>query len=260
MTPTDFSLNARRSTRIPMRIPVRVGMKQPDGSFETLNGWTVVLNKHGAKIECGRPFELGTSILVTVGNTRSALGNVVWHDQKKNKNGNFEFGLELREAQNLWGVDFPPNDWERRRAAADSSFVPGTGPAPVAAETESEPSVEFLDAENEPPPPLPDFPELVSPPPAAQEVMAQQAPVYVNGDTRSAASVAVTSCDPVDLTHELHGSPGEPAPPLLSRHMSGETFATAAATVLNAVVAVLEKRGLITRHELYEELRKLGDE
>lgn len=273
MTPTDFSLNARRSTRIPMRIPVRVGVKQSDGTFDTLNGWTVVLNKHGAKIECARPFELGNILLVTVGNSRSGLGNVVWTDQKKNKNGNFEFGVELREAQNLWGVDFPPNDWERRRAAADANFVPEPEPAAqpqpaepqmaaVALEAEPEPSVVFLDADSEIPPALPDFPELV-------EAQAQSYPA-VNGHAPSAASLqaeqraaaaGAPTCDPVDLTHELHAPHAEPEPtPLLSRHMSGETFSAAAATVLNAVVAVLEKRGLITREELYEEMRKLGDE
>ena len=49
----QFSLKARRTTRIPLRIPVQVEVEE-DGKSRTLDGWTMIVNVNGAKIECKR--------------------------------------------------------------------------------------------------------------------------------------------------------------------------------------------------------------
>ena len=92
---------------MPMRLPVRL-VKDASGSFEGVEGWTIVLSQYGARIECKRPPVMGDEVVVTnLANERSAMGKVVWCEDKKNENGNFEFGVELRDAKNLWGITFP---------------------------------------------------------------------------------------------------------------------------------------------------------
>ena len=92
---------------MPMRLPVRL-VKDASGSFEGVEGWTIVLSQYGARIECKRPPVMGDEVVVTnLAHERSAMGKVVWCEDKKNENGNFEFGVELRDAKNLWGITFP---------------------------------------------------------------------------------------------------------------------------------------------------------
>ena len=105
--PEDLTLGARRSTRVPMRFPVRL-VKDASGSLEGVEGSTIVLSQYGARLECKQSCVVGEEIVVTnLANKRSAMGKVVWCENKKNENGNFEFGVELKDAEKLWGITFP---------------------------------------------------------------------------------------------------------------------------------------------------------
>ncbi len=92
---------------MPMRLAVRL-VKDASGSFQGLEGWTVVLSQYGARIECKQPCDVGEEVVVTnLTNERSAMGKVIWCEHKKNESGNLEFGVELRDAKDLWGIKFP---------------------------------------------------------------------------------------------------------------------------------------------------------
>ena len=119
MNDDRFSLKARRTTRIPLRIPVHLIVQEKDGRTRTLDGWTMIVNVHGARVECKRPFALHEDVLLQVpSNGKAQKGRVVWSASEANKNGYYEFGLELDSPENLWGVGFPPSDWSTNRAAA----------------------------------------------------------------------------------------------------------------------------------------------
>ena len=49
MNAEAFTLKARRTTRVPLRVPVQLGVEE-GGAPKTLDGWTVIVNIHGAKI------------------------------------------------------------------------------------------------------------------------------------------------------------------------------------------------------------------
>ena len=71
-----------------------------------------MVNKHGARIESDQAPNLDQEVTITVpasGNTAIARGVRVVED--RNINSYFEFAVELGEAENLWGVRFPPPDW-----------------------------------------------------------------------------------------------------------------------------------------------------
>ncbi len=118
-TREDNFLGVRGSTRVPMRIPVQLRIKE--GTFRDLLivAWTLELSKYGARMECKWPLDANQEVAVTVlpSEKRSGIGRVVWCDSNLNESGNCELGVELREVENLWGVTFPPD------LTADSSEV-----------------------------------------------------------------------------------------------------------------------------------------
>ncbi|MGH9782566.1 MAG: hypothetical protein ACRD88_00125 [Terriglobia bacterium] len=130
MNDENFSLKARRTTRIPLRIPVQL-ITEENGSTQTVDGWTMIVNVHGARIECKRPFVLHEEVLLQIpSNGKAQKGTVVWASAAANNKGNFEFGLELASPENLWGIVFPPTDWNTNRATAAAEL----GDPPIKAE------------------------------------------------------------------------------------------------------------------------------
>ncbi len=109
MTPDNF-LGARRSTRVALRLPVRLRIKNEKGTLEGLAAQTLEVSKYGAKIECQRPLDVNQKVTVSVlpMEERSEIGRVVWCNSNPNGSDNFELGVELREAENRWGITFPP--------------------------------------------------------------------------------------------------------------------------------------------------------
>ncbi len=74
---------------------------------------TIIINKHGAKISTFHSLTLGADL--TVENQllgRSAQATVVWLGEKRTPRGPAEIGIQLSEAQNLWGIELPPEDWQ----------------------------------------------------------------------------------------------------------------------------------------------------
>ena len=131
MTPDHLGLGARQSTRVPTRVPVRLGIKEEKGTFRTLVAWTLVLSKQGARIEGKQALHVNQEVIVTVlpSEERSGIGEVILCESKRSENGNFEFGVELREAENLWGnyVSEPsltfPYYLQRRRSYLSSGTL-----------------------------------------------------------------------------------------------------------------------------------------
>jgi len=287
VTAHDFSLQARRSTRVPMRVPVRLAIQEA-GNAKTLSAWTLVLNKHGARIESKQSLQVGQEVTVTVPATgKSEVGRVVWRDSRANAGGNFEAAVELKEAANLWGIDFPPSDWNVRRAGAGDATRP---PADVAVEVAESPAVFELVAESEralevaPAAPV----AVAEASPAAEAEPVEQpvaASVAVEERTESLPEFPVAPPEPqaspaasqvaehLDLTSELAGqqqsgsessavaSPGLSLRPLpmISRYMNPESFNATLAALLNALLVLLERKGYVTRDELLAEIRRFSE-
>jgi hypothetical protein len=123
MNAEAFTLKARRTTRVPLRVPVKIGVMEGD-QFKSVDGSTVIVNIHGAKVECKRKMAVNETVQLTVSRTgNSQSGQVVWSTDAPTAAGNFEFAVELTEPGNLWGVGFPPLDWKEVRAYAGPSIV-----------------------------------------------------------------------------------------------------------------------------------------
>ena len=104
----DLSINARRSSRVILRIPVAICTRDSSESFDA---WTLVINKHGARLQSKHVFHSNQEVGLALSNGQSATGRVIWADSVPDNEGNCEFAVELADPGNLFGLFFPPADW-----------------------------------------------------------------------------------------------------------------------------------------------------
>jgi hypothetical protein len=109
----DDSFNRyRRSTRVSISIPIVISGVDAEGNSFSESVHTQIVNKHGGKIATAHPLTMGTEVLIE----NRAMGvvakaRVVWLGEIHVTGDLHPVGLELLEAQNIWGMTFPPDDW-----------------------------------------------------------------------------------------------------------------------------------------------------
>ena len=85
MTEGDFNFGARRTSRIELQFSAQISTKDPSGKAEVLDAQALVVNMHGAKLECKRPFQLNEEVDIFVYTTgKSAKGKVAWTNWDRN--------------------------------------------------------------------------------------------------------------------------------------------------------------------------------
>ncbi len=105
--------NRRRSTRLSIAIPIFISGTNSQGEHFREKAHTLVVNKHGAKIATAQPLAYGAEIVIenpAVGVTAKAL--VLLSGNLETPDGSPAVAVQLFEAQNIWGIQFPPVDWE----------------------------------------------------------------------------------------------------------------------------------------------------
>jgi len=91
-------------------LPLAVSGQRGDGSHISGAAETILVNKHGAKIRSAITLEPSMEVRVALlAPYKWRLAQVVWADEKQN-----EYGIQLDQPENFWGVYFPPEDWELR--------------------------------------------------------------------------------------------------------------------------------------------------
>ncbi len=104
----------RRSTRIQISVPVIITGTDASGRPFKESTRTLVINQHGGKIATFHQLDLGTEI--TIENRRlglTARAAVVWLGERRSLKEPAQIGIQLFEAQNIWGVEFTPEDWRK---------------------------------------------------------------------------------------------------------------------------------------------------
>jgi len=97
---------SRRSTRVQLKVRI-----EAKGLTErlTCEGETIVVNLHGARMSTTVPLRVGMRIEIHVVTTdKHALAQVVYVDPDWPRH----CGIGLEKPENIWGVSFPPDDWE----------------------------------------------------------------------------------------------------------------------------------------------------
>lgn len=128
----EFGLsNRRRSTRVVISIPIVLSGTTKQGQPFREEARTLIVNKHGAKVVFSRQIEEHAQIRIeNPANKLSCPGRVIWASEQATADGRFELGIGFYEPIDLWGIDFPPDDW---REAQATEAAPPTSPRPLAA-------------------------------------------------------------------------------------------------------------------------------
>jgi hypothetical protein len=116
----ESSIRDRRSTRLSISIPVTISGVDANGQAYSEDVRTVIINKHGGKIATTRHLTMGTEILIE----NHAMGlvakaSVAWLSENSSAGDLHQVGVQLLDAQNIWGIAFPPDDWVAEQGTAE---------------------------------------------------------------------------------------------------------------------------------------------
>ncbi len=101
-------LERRRSSRVPIRIPVKVFSSERDIQASDSAAEAVCVSRYGALIRSPYAPPLGSRIEVLHGISQELRAFRVISARELRKNGPFEMGVEIyHPARDFWGVRFP---------------------------------------------------------------------------------------------------------------------------------------------------------
>ena len=106
---SPFRGDRRRSGRIARRLHIVMYWRNPHGNSEEIAAETLVLSQHGCRVACPVRLKLGDEVDVWwPEGHQDARARIVFRvlDVKKDF---VEIALEFLDADNLWGIDFPPD-------------------------------------------------------------------------------------------------------------------------------------------------------
>lgn len=136
---TAATVASRRSTRIYLSLPIVIQGKDAQQKAFREDTRTLIVNRHGARLITSQQLVVGAEILVENPALRSMVkANVVWVSARQDTTGRREAGIQLAESRNIWGIEFPSDDWSTDVNVADSPASKGASiPRPASAESAS---------------------------------------------------------------------------------------------------------------------------
>ena len=131
--------NLRRSTRLTIAVPVTVSGTDTQGNPFSESTRTITVNRHGGKLLLSPELRLKDLVQLTSPRVdRAVSAQVVWLGKRRTESEPREVAVELLEPGNIWGVDFPPADWNSAPSIRDLVPEPeGALLAPVATVAEA---------------------------------------------------------------------------------------------------------------------------
>jgi hypothetical protein len=101
-------LERRRSSRVPIRIPVKLFASETNGGLLDASAEAVSVSRYGALLRAPILPELGSRIEVLHGVSQEVRPFRVISARAPQEHGVFELGVEIfYPKQNFWGVSFP---------------------------------------------------------------------------------------------------------------------------------------------------------
>jgi hypothetical protein len=108
-------LERRRSSRVPLRIPVRVYRSDSNHDVQETPAEAISVSRYGALLRAPFLPELGSRIEVRHGVSDELREFRVISIRSPREKGIFELGVEMyHPGNNFWGVQFPDNSYRYR--------------------------------------------------------------------------------------------------------------------------------------------------
>ena len=110
----------RRSSRVPIQVPIHVTSLEPNTSFADVCE-TLVVNAHGCALRFPIPLNAGSALQLHTREGREAMAHVVECLPIGTEGRAWTLGAKLDQPENFWGLESCPEDW--RTLAMPASAV-----------------------------------------------------------------------------------------------------------------------------------------
>jgi len=108
----------RSSARLTISVPIKVSGLDAESQPFIETTQTIGVGRNGARIWLRQGVKPQHTI--SIENARlgvAAKATVVWVGERRSPNDPLEVGISLAEAKNIWGIEFPPDEWMGSRSA-----------------------------------------------------------------------------------------------------------------------------------------------
>ncbi len=101
----------RRSSRVPVNVPIRVTSMEPDAQFSAICE-TLVVNAHGCALRFPMKLDAGSALRFHNRGGRQAVAYVVVCQPMGSDGKGWVLGARLDRPENFWGLESCPEDWQ----------------------------------------------------------------------------------------------------------------------------------------------------
>jgi hypothetical protein len=100
----------RRSSRVPVKVPIRVTSMKPNAQFSEICE-TLVVSAHGCALRFPLKLDAGSALRLDSRGGRQATAYVVFCQPMGSDGQGFRLGASLDRPGNFWGLESYPDDW-----------------------------------------------------------------------------------------------------------------------------------------------------
>jgi PilZ domain-containing protein len=108
--PASNGHTLRRSSRVPVNVPIRVTSMEPNAKFSEICE-TLVVSAHGCALRFPLQVNTGSALRLLTRAGRQATAHVVFCQPMGSDGHGFQLGAQLDRPENFWGLDSCPDDW-----------------------------------------------------------------------------------------------------------------------------------------------------
>ena len=109
--PASNGHTVRRSSRVPVKVPVRVTSLEPNTQFSEVCE-TLVVSAHGCALRFPVKLDPGSSLRLHSRGGRQTTAYVVFCQPMGSDGQGFRLGAQLDRPENFWGLESYPDDWK----------------------------------------------------------------------------------------------------------------------------------------------------
>lgn len=113
----------RRSSRVPVQVPIRVSSMEPSAQFSEICE-TLVVSAHGCALRSPLKLNAGSLLRLHSRGGREATARVVFCQPMGSDGQGFQLGAQLDRPENFWGLQSYPDDWRVLEMPAPAAQPP----------------------------------------------------------------------------------------------------------------------------------------